>query len=218
MPPIRARRRSSTGRCVTTLPSWSTNRPGRPRSSSHAGPASPRSSAALAATSAARHVAAATVTSRQRARAGRAGRRVDQMMLRSPAAQPASVSRRCSSRARRGRSMTVSPPGRPTTIGPVVARSPPADTQPPPSSASASSTVRPLTTPFRSRIERHAHAAGCRQRRITESTVGTAAGSTGTAPRGEHGEVAVVAGGEHGATDGGGDKPAGGASGIRARE
>ena len=55
------------------------------------GPASPRSSAALAATSAARHVGAATVTSRQRALRRRAARGIDQMMLALAAAQPGAL-------------------------------------------------------------------------------------------------------------------------------
>src|SRR4051794_6342293 len=130
-----------------TSPSRPTKRPGSPRRSSHDGPASPRRSATFAATSATTHRRAATVTSRQRASDGSP---VDGSIRWWPPFH-ARLAMLLVARPPRS-SVTEPPPGRPTTSGTVVAQSPPAETQPLPTRANASSTVLPLTTPFRSRM------------------------------------------------------------------
>ena len=91
MPQPRAGRCVAQTSLVETAPSWSTNRPAKPRSSSHEGPASSSSSAALAATSAARQVGAATVTSRQRVLAGEPVAGIDQVVLSLAAPQPGTL-------------------------------------------------------------------------------------------------------------------------------
>ena len=109
----------------------------------------PRRNADLAATSAARHVPAQTVTACQRTSAGRPDRSGGGhgRLLR----EATTSSSRRSSRARPNRGSRC-PAGSATTSEPRVARSPPAETKPSPSSsASASSTARRPTTPLRSR-------------------------------------------------------------------
>ena len=91
-------------------PCRSTNRPASPRASSHDGPSSPSSRAALAATSAARHDPAATVTSRQGSSPG--GRSRDRSDGAAPARRAASCRRATLLVARPPAvTVTMSPPG-----------------------------------------------------------------------------------------------------------
>ena len=197
---------------VATAPSRSTNRPGSPRSSSQAGPASPRSSAALAATSAARQVGAATVTSRQRACDGSplAG------SIRWCWSRPPRSQERCATLlvARPPRSRVTVCPARQADHDRAGRREVAAGRDPALAEQRERVVDRPaLDDAVQIEDERldaeedpaaqdHRVERGHR-RRLDRSAV-----------RGEQREVAVVAGGEHCATDGGGDKTAGGVSGV----
>ena len=147
-------------------------------------------------------------------RAGRAaGGRIDQMVLAGAAAEPGPNAgaagreaalvdgdRVAAGQADRDRNRSSPGRRRPTP-------------SPAPRRARASSTVRPLTTPFRSSTSGSVRSS-IRPRSETESSDGTAAGD-GRAPSSRQcREVAVVAGGKNGATDGRGDQAAGGARGV----
>src|SRR5262249_11209108 len=124
--------------------------PGRPRSSSQAGPSSPSRNAALAATSASRQLPAATVTSCHGEVDGRPVRGSIKWCWTAP---PRSHRRAVVPLVARPplRRVSESPPGSPTAAVPRTATSPPAATKPsPPSSLTAASTARPLTTQLRS--------------------------------------------------------------------
>ena len=128
-----------------------TKRPCSPWRSSHAGPSSPSRNAVLAATSAARQVAAQTVTACQRTSAGGPVDGSIRWWARSPPSRSHDLVVMPLVASAPELSVTVPPAGSATTSSPRVARSPPAETKPSPSSrASASSTARPLTTPLRS--------------------------------------------------------------------
>ena len=128
----------------------------------------------MAATSAARQVLAQTVTHSQRTSAGAPVAGSIRWWARwAVGSLPATSRSLRSSRARPPGRVTVPPPGSATHDLPRVARSPPAETKPSPSSsASASSTARPLTTPFRSRRSPRAVGRGGPSARISRQRPG----------------------------------------------
>ena len=112
--------------------------------------------------------------------------------------------------------MTESPPGSADLTGTDVARSPPADTQPSADERERVVDRASLDDAVQVEHDRLGAKEHPSAQPRAESSDGTPAGD-GRAVARQRREVAVVAGGKNGATDGRGDQAAGGARGVECR-